>query len=118
MRSISSEVGIEEFQKIDLRVGLVKEAELIPGTRLLRLIVDLGIEERQIIAGLGAWYKPQELKGLKVIVVANLKPKRIRGYVSQGMILAAGTKEDVERGLKPAILTITGSDVPPGTKIT
>ena len=107
-----SEISIEEFAKIDLRVGVVLEAERIEGTKLIRLVVDLGSEKRQIIAGIGKWYEPSELVGKKVVVVANLKPKRIRGYLSEGMILAAGC----EPGQRPYIVTVEG-DAKPGWKV-
>ncbi|MEM1677884.1 MAG: methionine--tRNA ligase subunit beta [Ignisphaera sp.] len=107
----TSSINISEFQKIDLRVGLVKEAERIPGSKkLLRLIVDLGNEFRQIIAGLAEWYEPKDLLGKYVIVVTNLKPKKFMGYESQGMILAT-----CDPG-KPALLTIVG-EANPGSKI-
>ena len=104
-------IDISEFQKIDLRVGLVKEAERIPGSKkLLKLIVDLGTEIRQIIAGLAEWYEPQDLLGKYVIVVANLKPKKFMGYESQGMILAT-----CDSG-KPMLLTVIG-ETKPGSRI-
>ncbi len=96
------EITIEEFSRVDLRVGVVVEAERIPGTRLLRLIVDLGGERRQIVSGIAEWYRPEDLVGRKVVVVANLKPKVIRGYRSEGMILAAGC----ERGQRPVLVTV------------
>lgn len=107
------EISFEEFSKIDLRVGFVKHAERIKGSKkLLRLIVDLGeLGERQIIAGLGAWYEPGDLQGKYVVVVANLKPKRIFGQLSQGMLLAA----DDESGV-PVLLTVE-KPVRPGTRI-
>ncbi len=105
-------IDIQEFAKIDLRVGVIVEAEHIQGTRLLRLIVDLGNEKRQIISGIAPWYKPEELKGKRVIVVANLKPKKIRGYLSEGMILAAGC----ERDQKPVLLTVDG-EAQPGWRV-
>ena len=111
-----SEISIDEFAKVDLRVGIVKSAERIEGTKLLKLIVDLGSETRQIISGIAEYYKPEELVGKRVIVVANLKPKKIRGFESQGMILAAGCKEDEAKGIKPRILTVDG-EVPAGTKV-
>ncbi|TRM81729.1 methionine--tRNA ligase, partial [Sulfolobus sp. A20-N-F6] len=77
---MSSQVTIDDFAKLDLRVGLVKQAERIEGTRLLRLVVDLGSEQRQIIAGLGEYYKPEELVNKRIIVIANLKPRVIRGF--------------------------------------
>ncbi len=112
MSEAPKQITIEEFSRIDLRVGVVKKAEHIPGTRLLRLIVDLGGEERQIISGIAEWYRPEDLVGKRVVVVANLAPKRIRGYISEGMILAAGC----EKGQRPYLVTVEG-DVPPGTRV-
>ncbi len=112
-------ISINDFVKLDLRVGVVKEAEPIPGTRLIKLIVDLGeLGTRQLVAGLGEWYKPEEFIGKRIIVVANLEPKRIRGVLSQGMLLAAGCKDDVRSGKvrRPVLLTVD-EEVPPGTKI-
>jgi len=102
MREGCREISIDDFACIDLRVGVVREAERIPGTRLLRLMVDLGGEVRQIVSGIARWYKPEDLVGKRVVVVANLKPKVIRGYVSQGMILAAGC----EKGQRPYLVTV------------
>jgi tRNA-binding protein len=108
-----SEITIDEFSKVDLRVGIVKSASRVEGTGLLRLIVDLGsIGERQIIAGIGKWYDPEKLIGSRVVVVVNLKPKTIRGYISEGMILAAGC----EKNERPYILTVDG-DPQPGSKV-
>ena len=82
-------ISIEDFQKVELRVGRVVEAENVPGSRkLLRLVVDLGSERRQILAGLAKWYKPEDFLGKMVVVVANLKPKKMAGLVSEGMLLA------------------------------
>ncbi len=104
-------IDIDEFRRIDLRVGLVKSVERVPGSkRLLKLIVDLGSEERQIIAGLAEWYNPEELIGKYVIVVANLKPKKMFGLESRGMILAAEGKK------RPVILTVL-EPVEPGAKV-
>jgi len=84
-----SRVTMDDFKKLDLRVGRVASAEPVPGSRkLLRLIVDLGGETRQIVAGLAERYRPEELVGKLVIIVANLEPKRIMGIESQGMLLA------------------------------
>lgn len=110
------EITIDDFSKIELKVGIVKQAERIEGTRLLRLIVDLGNEQRQIISGIAEYYTPESLINKKVIVITNLKPRVIRGYESQGMILAAGCKEDEQKGIKPSLLTVDG-DVPAGTRI-
>ncbi|MCY0859013.1 MAG: methionine--tRNA ligase subunit beta [Sulfolobaceae archaeon] len=109
-------INIDDFYKIDLRVGLVLSVERIEGTKLLKLIVDLGQEKRQIITGLADYYTPESLVGKRIIVVTNLKPKKIRGFESQGMLLAAGCKEDEEKGIKPRIVTVDG-EVPPGTRV-
>lgn len=106
-------IDINEFAKVDLRVGLVKYAEHVPGSKkLIKIIVDIGSEERQVLAGLAEFYDPKELIGKHVIVVTNLKPRRMMGLESKGMILAAGCgPEDT-----PVILT-TLKPVKPGTKI-
>lgn len=104
-------IDIDEFKRVDLRVGVVESAERIPGSKkLLKLIVNLGNERRQIIAGIAQWYDPQSLIGKQVIVVANLKPKKFMGYESQGMILATCDEE------KPILLTLAEPGKP-GSKI-
>lgn len=88
------EIDITEFQKLDLRVAEVKQAERVEGTdKLLRLQVDIGGEPRQIVAGIAQHYKPEELVGRSVVVVSNLKPATIRGVESRGMLLAASNAE-------------------------
>ncbi|KGR76558.1 methionine--tRNA ligase [Ureibacillus manganicus] len=83
------EISIEDFQKIDLRVATVTACEPVPkADKLLKLQVDLGYEQRQVVSGIAQYYKPEDLVGKKVIIVANLKPVKLRGELSQGMILA------------------------------
>jgi methionyl-tRNA synthetase len=84
-------INIEQFTRIDLRVGTIVTAERIPNAdKLLRLEVDLAEgEPRQLLAGIAEWYAPETLIGQKVIVVANLQPRRMRGLESNGMLLAA-----------------------------
>ena len=83
-------ITIEQFQQVELRVGTVKEAGPHPNAdRLLVLKVDLGTEERQIVAGIRAHYDPATLVGTQVVIVANLEPAKLRGVESQGMLLAA-----------------------------
>ncbi|MBI2502032.1 MAG: methionine--tRNA ligase [Candidatus Latescibacteria bacterium] len=83
-------ITIEEFGKVDLRVALVKAAEKVPkADKLLKLTLQLGPEERTVISGIAQWYKPEDLPGRKVVVVANLQPVKLRGILSEGMILAA-----------------------------
>lgn len=89
------EISIEDFQKIDLRVATVTACEPVPkANKLLKLQVDLGYETRQVVSGIAEHYKPEQLVGQKVIVVANLKPVKLRGELSQGMILA-GSHEGI-----------------------
>ncbi len=88
----TTQISIDEFAKIDLRVAKVISAEKIEGTdKLLRLKVSLGGEERQIVAGIAQYYKAEELIGKEVVIVANLKPAKLRGNLSQGMLLAASS---------------------------
>ena len=83
------EITIDDFLKVDLRVATVIACEAIPkADKLLKLQVDLGYEQRQVVSGIAKHYSPEELVGQKVIVVANLKPVKLRGEMSQGMILA------------------------------
>lgn len=87
-------ITIEAFRKLDLRVGTVLSAEPHPkADRLLVLKVDLGTEERQLVAGIRAHYRTEDLVGRQLVVVANLEPATLRGVESQGMILAASTSE-------------------------
>ena len=95
IKPIKDEITIEDFEKIDLRVAKVKACEPIKGAKkLLKLTVDLGGEERQVVSGIAKFYKPEELVGKNVVLVANLKPVKLRGELSQGMILAASTDDD------------------------
>lgn len=98
-------ISIEDFIKIELRVGEIKVAERIPkADKLLRFEIDLGEEKpRQILAGLAEYYEPEKLVGRKVVVVANLKPRKMRGLESQGMICAASLEDGT--GEKPALAT-------------
>jgi methionyl-tRNA synthetase len=91
---MTEEITIEDFAKVDLRVAKVVEAHAIEGAdRLLRLVVDLGGETRQLVAGIKKSYLPDSLVGKRIIVVANLKPAVLRGVESRGMLLAASTDE-------------------------
>ncbi len=106
-------INLQDFKRLDLRVGQICEAEPIAGARrLLKVQVDLGQEQRTLVAGLAAYYTPEQLIGLKVIVVANLEPATIRGVLSQGMMLGAGCSG----GQDVALLTVH-KDVPNGTAV-
>jgi methionyl-tRNA synthetase len=87
-------IGIEDFIKVDLRVAQILVAERIPkADKLLRLEVDLGYEKRQILAGIAQYYEPEKLIGRKIVIVANLAPRKMRGLESNGMLLAASLPE-------------------------
>lgn len=95
MTPVKSEITIDDFEKIDLRVAKVLECEKIKGSnKLLKLKVELGDETRQIVSGISKYYKPEELIGKNVIVVANLKPIKLKGVESCGMILAGADDDD------------------------
>ena len=84
------EISFEEFQKLDMRIGKIVEANQIPGSRnLIRMIVDFGTEKRQAVAGLLQWYKPEQLVGKKCAFILNLQRRKFMGVESQCMILAA-----------------------------
>ena len=109
--SDTSEITIDDFKKIDLRVVQILTAEAVEGAdKLLKLTVDTGSGERNIVAGIAQNYKPSELIGMKVILVTNLKPAKVRGIESQGMILAGVGKNDL------SVLTVQ-KDMPVGTKV-
>lgn len=95
LKPIKPEITIEDFEKVDLRVAQVLECEAIKGAKkLLKLKVDLGGETRQVISGIAKHYKPEELVGKNIVLVANLKPAKLRGELSEGMILAASNEDD------------------------
>jgi methionyl-tRNA synthetase len=87
---LKPEVTIDDFGKLDFRTGVVLEADRVPKSqKLIRLRVDIGIEHRQVVAGIGLAYTPEDLLGATVVLVANLKPAKLMGVESQGMVLAA-----------------------------
>lgn len=109
---IKEEITIEDFEKIDLRVVKVLECEQIKkAKKLLKLKVDLGGEIRQVVSGIAMHYKPEDLVGKYVVLVANLKPVKLRGELSQGMILAASTSDD-------SLLTLVNpGELPTGSQV-
>jgi methionine--tRNA ligase beta chain len=95
-------INIEDFKKIELRVAKIIEAERVDGSeKLLKIKVSLGDEERQVLAGIAKYYSPEELISKEIVIVANLEPKSLAGYESQGMLLAA---TDTETG-EPVIVS-------------
>lgn len=104
-------ISIDDFAKMDLRVALIEKVERVKGAdKLLKLSVDLGDEKRQIVSGIAEYYELEELVGKKVVIVANLPAIKLRGELSQGMILAADDKKDL------SIVTVD-RDIPPGSKV-
>ncbi|MHA1804160.1 MAG: methionine--tRNA ligase subunit beta [Promethearchaeota archaeon] len=108
-------IELEDFKKVDLRVGMVKNCEKIPNSRrLYKLMVDLGERSlRQIITGIAPFYEQNALIGQKIIVLTNLKPKKFMGYESQGMLLA------VDVNGEPFLLKVDerGKNIPPGSQV-
>jgi len=105
-------ISIDDFAKVELRVAQVKTAERVKGAdKLLRLEVDLGTEVRQLVAGIAEAYEPETLIGRKVVIVANLAPRKLRGLESNGMIVAASPE-----GGKPVLASFL-EDVPIGTRL-
>jgi methionyl-tRNA synthetase len=103
-------IEIDDFRKIDLRVGVILSAIAVPKSKkLLQLEVDLGFEKRTIVSGISQHYKPEDVVGKKVIVVANLKPATLMGVQSHGMILAGSWDTDLK--------VLQADDLPPGSVI-
>jgi methionyl-tRNA synthetase len=107
----ASRITIDQFMQVELRVARVESAERVPkANRLLRLVVDIGTEKRQIVAGIAEAYAPEDLVGKQIVIVANLEPAVLRGVESQGMLLAA------DSGGKPTVATFE-APVAPGTRV-
>jgi methionyl-tRNA synthetase len=110
----SSIITIDDFAKVDLRVAVVLAAERVPKTdKLLKLDLDLGFEKRTIVSGIAQFYEPEALVGRRIVIVANLKPAKLRGVESRGMLLAAGGRGD---GEELGLITLD-KEIPPGTRV-
>jgi methionyl-tRNA synthetase len=110
---VPAKIGIEDFAKVELRVGVVKSAEKVAGAdKLLKVMVDIGDEVRQVLAGIAPSYAPEELVGRKVVVVTNLAPRKMRGVESNGMLLAASAGPDGK-----AVLCTFAEEIPAGAKV-
>lgn len=106
------EISFDEFQKLDLRIGKIVEANQIPGSRnLIRMIVDFGTEKRQAVAGLLQWYKPEDLTGKKCAFILNLQKRKMMGVESQCMVFAAEDDKGNVVILQPE------KDIAPGSRI-
>ena len=108
-------ITYDDFSKLDLRVARVLEAGEHPNAdKLLVLKVDLGDQQRQIVAGIRGHYSPEQLVGMNIIIVANLEPRKMRGMESQGMLLAASSQQGEQRDV---VLLQTEKPVPPGSPV-
>ena len=108
----NDKISIDDFAKVELRVGLIKVAERVPkADKLLRLEIDIGTEVRQVLAGIAEAYAPETLIGRKVVIVANLAPRKLRGMESNGMIVAASLEDG-----KPVLAGFL-EDVPVGARL-
>lgn len=104
-------ISYEDFQKLDIRVALVENVEQVPkADKLYKISIDLGTEKRTVVAGLAEYYKVEDLKGKKIVVLTNLEPRKLRGILSEGMLLAAVEGENVS-------IIIPDKDLPPGARI-
>ncbi|MDF0679662.1 MAG: methionine--tRNA ligase subunit beta [Candidatus Nitrosocosmicus sp.] len=113
MSEIKNKISFDEFSKVELRVGKILSAENMPGyKKILRLVIDLGGEEREIMSGLAKHYQPEEIINKNVVVCTNLEPRKFGDQVSDGMVLAASN----ENG-RPILLTVIEETIP-GSHIT
>ena len=104
-------ISYEDFAKLDLRITTILSAERMEGSdKMLKLSIDLGSEQRTLMAGIGTRYAPEELVGVQIVIIANLEPRKLMGIESQGMLLAA----DGESG---PVLLMPGNQVAPGSAI-
>jgi len=125
MSDTKPEIAFDDFQKLDLRVATIVEAEPHPNAdRLLKLQLDVGpLGKRQICAGIKQFYDPGALLGRQIIIVSNLAPRKIRGEESNGMLLAASHMEDddgdtqQEQQVVNVVLLEPGQSVPPGSTV-
>ncbi|MBY8985250.1 MAG: methionine--tRNA ligase [Candidatus Lokiarchaeota archaeon] len=104
-------ISYEDFQKLDIRVALVEKVEKVPkADKLYKLSISLGTEKRTIVAGLAEYYKANELEGKKIIILANLEPRKLKGITSQGMLLAADFEDNVS-------ILVPDKDIEPGANV-
>jgi methionyl-tRNA synthetase len=111
-KAVKEQIQYDDFAKLDLRVGTIVAAEKVPkADKLLKLQVDLGFETRTIVSGIAEHFKPEEITGKQVVVVANLAPRKMRGIESNGMILMAEDKAGKLHFVNPIDAIDNGSSV-------
>jgi len=104
-------INFEDFLKVDLRLGKIVEAEKVEGSvKIIKTIIDLGETKKQILAGIGEYYNPEDLINKNVVIVANLSPKKIMGMDSEGMILALKDENNLS-------LLFTDKDIKIGSRV-
>ena len=114
-QEVSSEISIEQFRAVEMRVAQIVKVEEIPKSKkLYKLEVDLGYERRTICSGIKNFFTPEELEGQRVVIVSNLKPAKLCGIESNGMILAASVKEE---GNEQLTLIAPAADIPLGSRV-
>nr|MDO8133860.1 methionine--tRNA ligase subunit beta [Candidatus Njordarchaeum guaymaensis] len=110
----AGQISLDDFEKLDLRIGEVVSASAVPGSeKLMKLEIDLGTHHRVVLSGMRPDYSPGEVVGKQVVVLCNLEPRKIMGIVSQGMILDAGYRD----GIRPPALLTVSHRVPNGVRI-
>ncbi|MEO6903722.1 MAG: methionine--tRNA ligase [Bacteroidia bacterium] len=111
METVKAETSFEDFNKMDIRVGTILEAERVPKTdKLLKLLIDTGIDKRTVVSGIAGSYKPEDIIGQQVCLLANLAPRKIKGIESQGMILMAENKLGELSFIAPTKSSINNGD--------
>ena len=106
------ECSFEDFEKMDIRTATVVEAERVPKTdKLLKLTIDTGIDRRVIVSGIAEYYSPEDMKGRQICILANLKPRTIRGIESRGMILMARQGDGKMRFITPQEVLADGAQI-------
>ncbi|MFA5651251.1 MAG: methionine--tRNA ligase subunit beta, partial [Proteiniphilum sp.] len=110
---VKENIQFDTFEKLDIRVGTVLECEKVPKTdKLLRFLLDDGLQKRTILSGIAAWYpNPSELVGKQVCFIANLEPRKMRGVLSEGMILSAENSDGSLALISPSEMVLPGSRV-------
>jgi len=112
VKPFKENVSFEEFQKMDIRVGTIIEAEKIPRTKkLLKLKIDTGIDKRTVVSGIAEFHKANEIIGKQVAILVNLSPRKIKGIESEGMILMAENIDNVLNFIAPTNNTKNGSEI-------
>ncbi len=112
LEPMKDNIQFEDFLKLDIRIATIKEAERVPKTdKLIKLVVDTGMDTRTVVSGIAEYYKPEEIIGKQVCLLANLAPRKLRGIESQGMVLMASEPDGSLRFVSPESLTENGSTV-------